>query len=48
MARPRMNCIDLKVTVNPRGLCYKNSSPGKTTGPIYIKQIVDEYKMNDL
>ena len=31
-----------------RGVCYKNGSPGKTTGQIYVKQSVDEYKKNDL
>ena len=39
---------NIKVTVKPRGVCYKNGSPGKTTEPIYIKQSVDEYKKNDL
>ena len=38
----------LKVTVKSRGLCHNNSFPGKTTEPIYIKQTVDEQKMNDL
>ena len=37
-----------KVTVKARGLCYNKSSPGKTTEPVGIKQIEDEYKMNDL
>ena len=38
----------VKVTVKARGLCYNKSSPGKTTEPIDIKLIEDEYKMNDL
>ena len=42
-----MLCI-IKVTVKDRGMCYNKSSPGKTTEPIDIKQIEDEYKMNDL
>ena len=36
----------LKVTVKARGLCYNKSSPEKTTEPIDIKQIEDEFKMN--
>ena len=36
------------VTVKTRGLCYNKSSPGKTSKPIDMKQIEDEYKINDL
>ena len=39
--------IYIKVTVKARGLCYKKSSPGKTTEPIDIKQTEDEYKIKD-
>ena len=44
----RHNSDHFKVTVKARGLCYNKSSPGKTTEPIDIKQIEDEYKMNEL
>ena len=32
----------------PRGLCCKIGSSDITSEPIYIKQIVDEFKINDL
>ena len=38
----------VKVTVKARELCYNKSSHGKTSEPVDIKQIEDEYKMNDL